>query len=179
QKRIMSARVLVGATKGKPYPLELRATAKMLYFDGWHRLVPTLDEDEVLPFLPEGTTLLPKAISMEAVTNKPPAYFTEGLLVRALMSLGVTAPSAAHVIEQLQIASYTTVEGDHLTLTEAGRTAANDLIASFDDLTSPTYAAEINAEIAGIAAGERSRLDVLSTFWSRFGATLRPAAPSS
>jgi DNA topoisomerase-1 len=179
QKRIMSARVLVGATKGKPYPLELRATAKMLYFDGWHRLVPTLDEDEVLPFLPEGTALRPKAITMEAVSNKRPAYFTEGLLVRALMSLGISAPAAAHVIEQLQTASYATVEGDRLMLTEAGRTAANDLTASFDDLTSPNYAAEIYAEIAGIAAGERSRLDVLDTFWSRFGATLRPAVPSS
>jgi DNA topoisomerase-1 len=179
QKRIMSARVLVGATQAKPYPLELRATAKMLYFDGWHRLVPTLDEDEVLPFLPEGTMLLPKAISMESIIKARPAYFTEGLLVRALMSLGIPAPSAAHVIEQLHTASYTTVEGDHLMLTEAGRTAANDLIASFDDLTSPNYAAEIYAEIAGIAAGERSRLDVLDTFWSRFGATLRPAVPSS
>lgn len=179
QKRIMSARVLVGATKGKPYPLEMRATAKMLYFDGWHRLVPSLDEDEVLPFFPEGTTLRPKAITMEAVSNKSPGYFTAGSLVYALMSLGISAPSATHVIEQLQIASYTTVEGDRLMLTEAGRTAANDLIASFDDLTSPVYAAEINAEIAGIAAGERSRLEVLHTFWSRFGATLRPVTLSS
>lgn len=179
QKRIMSARVLVGATKGKPYPLELRATAQMLYFDGWHRLVPSIDEDEVLPLLPEGTTLLPKAISMEAVINKPPAYFTEGLLVRVLMSLGISASSAAHVIEQLHTASCTTTEGDRLMLSEAGHATANYLVEAFDNLSSLTYAAEINAEIAGIAAGERSRLEVLHAFWSRFGATLRPAAPSS
>ena len=78
QERIMAARLLVGASKEKPYPLELRATAKLLYFDGWHRVVPTSAQDEVLPFLPEGTTLQPVAITVEAITHEPPAHFTEG-----------------------------------------------------------------------------------------------------
>ena len=175
QERIMAARILVGASKEKPYPLELRATAKLLYFDGWHRVVPTSAKDEVLPFLPEGTTLQPMAITVEAVTTEPPAHFTEGTLASALATIGMSAPSAARAVEQLQAAGYITAEEDRLTLSESGRVVADYLAASFADLTSSQSAAELNADIDRIAAGERERLDVLRAFWSRFGGTLRPA----
>jgi len=66
-----------------------------------------------------------------------------------------------------------------LTLTERGRTLTEALAASFAELTSPAYAADLHADIARIASGERERRDVLHTFWSRFGAVLRPTpAPS-
>ena len=48
------------------------------------------------------------------------------------------------------------------------------LASSFADLTAPTYAAELNADIEQIAAGERERLAVLRAFWSRFESVLRP-----
>ena len=143
QERIMAARILVGASKEKPYPLELRATAKLLYFDGWHRVVPTAAQDEVLPFLPEGTPLQPMAITVEAVTNEPPTHFTEGTLASALATIGMSVASAARAVEQLQAAGYVTAEEDRLTLSESGRVVADYLAASFADLTAPTYAAEL------------------------------------
>ena len=112
QERIMAARMLVGASKEKPYPLELRATAKLLYFDGWHRVVPTAAQDEVLPFLPEGTPLQPMAITVEAVTNEPPTRFTEGTLASALATTGMSVASAARAVEQLQAAGYVTAGDD-------------------------------------------------------------------
>lgn len=175
QERIMAARLLVGASQEKPYPLELRATAKLIYFDGWHRVVPTTAKDEVLPFLLEGTPLHPVAITVEAITHEPPARFTEGALASALATIGMAAPSAARAVEQLQAAGYITAEEDRLTLSESGRVLADYLASSFADLTAPPYAAELNADIERIAAGERERLDVLRTFWSRFGGMLRPA----
>ncbi len=54
QDKLMGARILVGASKDKPYPLELRATAALLYFDGWKRVLPSDRQDAVLPILPEG-----------------------------------------------------------------------------------------------------------------------------
>jgi len=174
QERIMAARLLVGASKEKPYPLELRATAKLLYFDGWHRVVPTTAKDEVLPFLPEGTMLQPVAITVEAITNEPPAHFTEGTLVSALATIGMLVASPARAVEQLQAAGYITAEEDRLTLSESGRVVADYLAASFADLTSSHYAAELDADIDRIAEGEQERLEVLHSFWSRFGSLLRP-----
>jgi len=175
QERIMAARILAGASKEKPYPLELRATAKLLYFDGWHRVVPTTAQDEVLPFLPEGTTLPPVTITVETVTHEPLDHFTEGTLASVLATIGMSAPSAARAVEQLQAAGYVTAEDDLLTLSESGRVIADYLAVSFADLTAPPYSAELNADIERIAAGQRERLNVLRAFWSRFGDALRPA----
>jgi hypothetical protein len=50
------------------------------------------------------------------------------------------------------------------------------LVNTFDELTSPAYVAQLHAEIAHVASGERGRLDVLRAFWSRFGDTLRPVS---
>jgi len=174
QERIMAARILVGVSQEKPYPLELRATAKLLYFDGWQRVVPTSAKDEVLPFLPEGTTLQPVAITVETITHEWPAHFTEGTLARSLATIGMSVPSAARAVEQLQAAGYVTAEDDRLTLSESGRVVADYLAASFADLTSSQSAADLNADIDRIAAGERERLDVLRAFWSRFASVLRP-----
>lgn len=174
QERIMAARILVGASKEKPYPLELRATAKLLYFDGWHRVMPTAVQEEVLPFLPEGTPLQPVAITVEAITHEPPAYFTEGTLVSALTTIGRSTLSAARAVEQLQAAGYITAEEDLLTLSESGRVVSDYLAASFADLTSSHYAAERVADIDRIAEGEQERLEVLHSFWARFGSALRP-----
>ena len=120
QERIMAARIS-GSSKEKPYPLELRATAKLLYFDGWHHVVPTSAKDEVLPFLPEGTPLQPVAITFEAMPNEPHARFTEGTLVRGLATIGISATSAALTVEQLQSAGYVRADSDLLMLTESGR----------------------------------------------------------
>ncbi|MFZ2880716.1 MAG: DNA topoisomerase [Phototrophicaceae bacterium] len=174
QERIMAARLLVGASKEKPYPLELRATAKLLYFDGWYRVVPTTAQDEVLPFLPEGTTLQPVTITVETVTHESPAHFTEGTLASVLATIGMSAPSVARTVDHLQAAGYVTAEEDRLTLSESGRVMADYLAASFADLTSSHYAAELVADIDRIAAGEQERLEVLHRFWARFGSALRP-----
>jgi hypothetical protein len=51
------------------------------------------------------------------------------------------------------------------------------LVNTFDELTSPAYVAQLHAEIAHVASGERGQLEVLRAFWSRFGDTLLPSAP--
>ncbi|MCK6580440.1 MAG: DNA topoisomerase [Anaerolineae bacterium] len=180
QERIMAARILVGNAAGNSYPLELRATVKMLYFDGWHRLVPTIDEDEALPFLRQGDELHPAQIVVDAVNSAPPERYTAASLVSALAQLGTDEGAASQALDTLHAAEGIVAVDGNLALTERGTALAAYLASTFDELSSPQYAAELNAEIAHIAAGELSRLDVLHAFWSRFGAALRPTpAPSS
>jgi DNA topoisomerase-1 len=177
QDKLMGARILVGKAKDKPYPLELRATAVLVYFDGWKRVLPMADvDDPTLPRFVEGGTLQAAEVVIETVTSEPPRRFTYAGLVGALIETGLSVESAVTGVEGLLAAEY--LSGDEsLTLTDRGRIVSDYLVNTFDELTSPAYVAQLHAEIAHVASGERGRLEVLRAFWSRFGDTLLPSAP--
>jgi DNA topoisomerase-1 len=176
QEGITRARILVGATVGKPYPLELRATAVRLYFDGWRRVLPMPDADApTLPTFVEGGALEAAEVVIETVTSEPLPRLTRAGLVGALIETGLSVESAVTGVEGLLAAEY--LSGDEsLTLTERGHMVSTYLAEVFDELTSPTYAAQLHAGLVQIASGERERLEVLRAFWSRFAEVLKPAS---
>lgn len=176
QEKLVGARILVGATVGKPYPLELRATAARLYFDGWRRVLPMSNEDDpTLPTFVEGGALQAAEIVVESIGSEPPRSFTRSTLINALVDTGLHVDDAVTVVERLLTAEY--VSGDErLTLTESGRILSVWLAEAFDELTLPAYAAQLHADIARITSGENERLAVLRAFWSRFGEVLKPAS---
>ncbi|KXK49427.1 MAG: DNA topoisomerase I [Chloroflexi bacterium OLB13] len=178
QERIMAARILVGSAAGSSYPLELRATTKLLYADGWRRILPSPAKDEVLPFLRQGDELHPAQIAVDAVASEAPDRYTAASLLGALARLGADEGAAARALAALCAAEVIVAVEGKLTLTESGVTLAAYLASTFDELTSPKYAAELNADLDRIAVGERLRLDVLHAFWSRFGAALHPTPVS-
>jgi DNA topoisomerase-1 len=176
QEGITRARILVGATVGKPYPLKLRATAALLYFDGWKRVLPMADVDEpTLPTFVEGGTLQAEEVVIETVTSEPLPRLTRAGLVSALTDIGLKVEGAVAAVEGLFTAEYVSGE-EALSMTDTGRTMSAYLTETFGELTLPTYATQLNGAIAGIASGGGERLDVLHIFWSRFGDTLRPVS---
>jgi len=174
QERITATRILVGASQGKPYPLELRTTAKRLYFDGWRRVLPNAADDQTLPLLKEGETLAIQQIVTEMMTSEALSRYTLAALVGVLVESGLDVPSAVQVVETLHAAQHVTDESGTLALTESGNMLAAYLAEAFGELTSPSCAAELAADLERIALGERERLDVLRAFWSRFAQALRP-----
>lgn len=178
QERIMGARILVGTASGSAYPLELRATATMLYADGWRRILPSALKDTALPSLSRGDELHPAQITVDTVTGGPPERYTAASLVRALARFDTEPGAAVQALAALCTAEIMVAKDGNLTLTETGVTLAAYLTETFGNLTSPDYAAELNTELDRIASGERERLDVLRAFWSRFGAALRPISAS-
>lgn len=175
----MAARIFVGTTEGKSYPLELRATAKRLYADGWRRILPSAARDEALPFLRQGDELHSTQVAVDAVTSAPPDRYTAASLVSALAQLGTDGGAAAQALDALRAAEAISATDGNLALTENGVRLATYLVETFGSLTSPDDAAEFHAEIARIAAGEQSRLDTLRAFWLRFGTALRPTPMAS
>ena len=179
QERIMAARIFVGTTEGNAYPLELRATAKLLYTDGWRRILPSSAQDEVLPALRQGDELRLVQITVDAVTSEAPVHHTAASLINALVQRGIDESAVARALDALCAAEVLVAADGNLALTESGVALAAYLTSTFDALTSLDYAAELNTEIARIAVGEQSRLDVLRAFWRRFEAALRlTPAPS-
>lgn len=179
QERIMAARIFVGSAAGSSYPLELRATAKLLYADGWRRILPSTAKDEVLPLLRQGDELHPTQIAIHIETDDAPNRYRAASLLSTLAQFGTNEGTAIRALTTLCAAEAVVAVEGKLALTESGITLAAYLASTFDELTSPDYAAELNAELDRIASGERERLDLLHAFWSRFGAALRPtSAPS-
>ncbi len=180
QERIMGARILVGTASGNAYPLELRATTRLLYADGWRRILPSTAEDEALPFLRQGDGLRPAQIAVDAMTSAPPDRYTAASLVSTLARLGTDEGRTAQALDALRASEAIIATDGKLALTESSIALAAYLAETFGSLTSPDYAAELNAEMDRIASSERERLDVLRAFWSQFGEALRPTpVPSS
>jgi len=176
-ERVSAARIFAGASPDKRYPLELRLQVKRLYFDGWQRVfmgeLPA-GTPAIVPVLKQGQALAAEhvAITPEVIVPRP---LTEGGLVAILTGLGLTAQSAADLIEPLHDFGFITGQGVTLALTDDGREVTDYLAEVFDALTSTTYVARRAADLSLIASGEVSRLEVLRIFWARFGDTLRPA----
>lgn len=179
QNRLLSAQIRAGSTLGSPYPLELRAALPLPYFDGWRRVLPTPEAGtSTLPVFAEGSVLRMAEVVIEAVASEPPRRFTHAALAGALVTAELSVEPVLSALAGLFTAEYLS-GNEPLTLTEAGRVLADYLTSTFDDLTSPAWAAALHAEISGIASGERERLVVLRAFWSRFGEALRPMSPLS
>jgi DNA topoisomerase-1 len=128
-----------------------------------------------LPTFVEGGALEAAEVVIETVTSEPLPRLTRAGLVGALIETGLSVESAVTGVEGLLAAEY--LSGDEsLTLTERGHMVSTYLAEVFDELTSPTYAAQLHAGLVQIASGERERLEVLRAFWSRFAEVLKPAS---
>ncbi len=178
QERIMGARILVGNASGNAYPLELRATATMLYADGWRRILPAAVKDAALLSLGQGDELHPTQITVDTVTGEPPERYTATSLIRTLARFGTEQGAAVRALATPCASEIMVAKDGGPTLTENSVTLAAYLTETFGSLASRDYAAEVNTELDRIASGERERLDVLRAFWSRFGAALRPISAS-
>ena len=101
QERLTLARILVGASQTQRYPIQLRATAKRLVFDGWLRLLPAPENDETTAPLTEGETLAFQQVITDLVTSEAPVRLTHGSLVSALVNQGFTVQAALTAVHGL------------------------------------------------------------------------------
>lgn len=189
QEHMTAARIRVGPSLDRMYPVELRATSKQLHFAGWMRVLEdraTDAADEWLHHLKKDATLELARVDTQQVTLPGPQRYTESSLALALAGAGVPLTEAVAAIAQLQSSGLLTSVDGLQTLTDAGRAHTGFLVDHFDDLTGTTFAGEMAAEVERIAAGQTFRAEVLSAFWSRFGGDLKrhprgstsPAQPS-
>ncbi|MBK9124419.1 MAG: hypothetical protein IPM16_15045 [Chloroflexi bacterium] len=175
QESITAARIRVGPVPDKKYPIELRATSRTTLFDGWTRVLKDRVQetaDAWLPRLKEGVTLQLERVDTRQVTLPDVQPYTESTLVLALASAGMPMTEAVAAIAHLHSAGLLASVDGSQTLTEAGRSLTQRLVEHFDDLIGTTCAEELAADIERVAAGETSRADVLSAFWSRYGERL-------
>lgn len=179
QARQTAARILVGTALGKPFPLEFRAQAQQVLFDGWHRASPNeleTDTDTDLPHLADGATIALKGVEIEAALAAPSRMTTSGLLAALDIQTMDRMEEYAAAIQSLIGSGNVELADGELIPTEQGMALAAFVDAHFGNVFSINRAFELEREFDQVAAGEVLRLDLLRTFWAKFGPLVTEAA---
>ncbi len=154
----------------------LRATGKVIKFDGfyrvWEREVDPNEEGE-LPVLVEGEPLICEGLKPEQHFTQPPARYTEASLVKALEELGIGRPSTyAPTIEIIQTRRYVKQQDRRLYATALGKTVNSWLTEHFPNIVDVGFTAKMEDRLDRIEEGDQPWVPVVRDFYHPFSAKL-------
>ncbi len=152
------------------------------------------DEDETLtnkqlPRLNAGEPVQARKLIPNQHFTKPPAPYTEALLIRALEQHGVGRPSTyAQTVATIKQRGYVAILNRKLAATALGQEVHQVLSTKLPGLFETTFTAHMETTLDEIAAGTQNGREYLQAFWGKvsplFGqqviaATLAQTAPST
>ncbi|MDG2251908.1 MAG: type I DNA topoisomerase [Gammaproteobacteria bacterium] len=169
--KYLSSSIIVGADK-----FSLRTKGRIMQFDGYLKVMPSQEEDVVLPHVEVGQTL--KLDTLEPFQNftKPPARFTEASLIKELEKREIGRPSTyASIISTIQDRGYVRVESKRFYALKIGDIVAERLQESFTDLMDYDFTAKMEDSLDEVAAGEKDWKKLLNDFFEEFTSQLAKA----
>lgn len=161
------------------------AKGSQLAFDGFLRVYGYIEEKEQvkredeegeedepinrqLPKLTQGENVQALKLTPNQHFTKPPAPYTEALLVKALEQAGVGRPSTyAQTIATLKNRGYVAVEKRKLAPTALGKEVTQVLVSKLPTLFDVNFTAEMETALDNIAAGKQNGRDYLKAFWAQ------------
>jgi DNA topoisomerase-1 len=159
-----------------------KVSSSTLTFDGWLKIIPVKDvqteeeskaEDQRLPELKKGAKLQLKELKTEQHFTKPPPFYTEATLIKALEEKGIGRPSTyAPILSTIQERGYVIREGKNLLSTPTGEVVTELLVEHFAKIVDYDFTAQLEEELDEIARGERAWAKVLETFYKPFAENL-------
>lgn len=187
---IVTAAILhAGQSQQKPFPLELRAQGRELAFDGFLRVYeePADDgEDEdnedaaTVPVLIQGQMLEVVDVPVTEKQTRPPACFTEAMLVQTLEKQGIGRPSTfASTVKVLKDRKYVKLSKKRIEPSDLGLRLNDFLVEQFPEVFAYDYTAKMEAQLDEIASGDSTRLATLQTFWKDFQPVLGKATEAT
>ncbi len=173
---LTGAVIYAGKVQGQPFPMEFRAQGRSLLFEGFLKVYqePADEGDEAevdgtLPLLSENQMLKLVVPQVEEHQTRAPARYTEAGLVQALEQRGIGRPSTyASMVKTVKDKGYVKLSQKWLIPTEDGMRLCDFLTAHFVGVLAYDYTARLEEELDQIAAGDKTRLDVLRGFWEGF-----------
>jgi len=165
---------LISVTAGE---FELRTKGRIMQFDGYMRVLPTKEEDVVLPAVEVGETLALQKLDPNQHFTRPSPRYTEASLVKELEKRGIGRPSTyAAIISTIQERGYVNVENRRFYAQKMGDIVAERLVESFSDLMDYDFTAKMEDELDQVAAGSLDWKQVLNTFYKGFSSQLDAAS---
>ncbi len=169
--RYLSSSISVGADR-----FELRTKGRIMQFDGYLKVMPSKEEDVVLPNVSVGQTLNLRQLEPFQNFTKPPARFTEASLVRELEKRDIGRPSTyASIISTIQDRGYVKVESKRFYALKMGEIVAERLQESFTELMDYDFTAKMEDNLDEVAAGQKNWKKLLNEFYSGFTSQLAQA----
>lgn len=169
--RYLSSSITVAADK-----FELRTKGRIMQFDGYLKVMPSKEEDVVLPAVDVGDELSLEKLDPSQNFTKPPARFTEASLVKELEKRGIGRPSTyASIISTIQDRGYVRVESKRFYALKMGDIVAERLIESFQELMGYDFTAKMEDSLDEVAAGETNWKELLNNFYTDFTSQLEKA----
>lgn len=152
---------------------ELKATGRILKFDGWTRVQTAIkkknEEDNTLPVVNKGDVLALKDLLPKQHFTKPVARFSEASLVKELEKRGIGRPSTyATIISTIQDRGYVKVDNRRFYAEKMGEIVSDSLVGSFQELMSYDFTASMEQTLDDVAQGKREWKHVLDGFYQDF-----------
>ncbi len=158
---------------------ELRARGRVIRFDGFTRVMPSVakkDEDKILPDVKPGDVLdLHQLVPTQHFT-KPPARYTEASLVKEMEKRGIGRPSTyAAIISTIQDRGYVHVENRRFYANKMGDIVTERLSESFSDLMDYGFTANMEEALDTVAEGKKNWIQLLNEFYKDFSEKVEKA----
>tara|TARA_R110002072_G_scaffold216658_1_gene374045 strand:- start:497 stop:3121 length:2625 start_codon:yes stop_codon:yes gene_type:complete len=170
--RYLSSQITVNAGE-----FELRTKGRIMQFDGYLKVLPTKEEDVILPDVSKGEKLELKALEPKQHFTKPPARYTEASLVKELEKRGIGRPSTyAAIISTIQERGYVKVESRRFYAQKMGDIVAERLHESFTDLMDYDFTAKMESSLDEVATGSKDWKHLLDDFYKDFSGQLAIAS---
>ncbi len=163
----------------------LRATGQVMKFPGFISVylegedeAKEKDEEEnpELPDLAEGEKLKKHGIDPHQHFTQPPPRYTEASLVKELEEKGIGRPSTyASILSVIQDKEYVKKIENRFHPSDLGKLVNNLLVASFPDILSTSFTAEMERELDQVEDGELGWVQALKNFYGPFEKALGAA----
>ncbi|HEX2898036.1 MAG TPA: type I DNA topoisomerase, partial [candidate division Zixibacteria bacterium] len=155
---------------------EFRATAQRVRFDGFMKLYHETNEpdengngengDRTLPPLKVNDKLDLKELTPNQSFTKPPARYSEAMLVKRLEADGIGRPSTyASIISVIKERKYVDAKERKLYPTELGKTVSKILVESLPDIFDVGFTAEMEKELDLVEDGTDDWVKVIGDFY--------------
>lgn len=155
----------------------LKASGKVMKYEGWLALAGHDDSDVNLPLLKvnDAVLLVPPKVETEQKFTQPPPRLNEKTLIEILDKKGIGRPSTyASITGKIFERKYVTREGDVFYSTDLGRKIIDVLSKSFK-FVEYEYTADMEKQLDLIAAGDLPYLQMMTDFYKPFTEQLKKA----
>lgn len=154
---IVEGTKVVVEVAGEPFAVK----GDVLVKPGFRAIYPYgLKKDEQLPALAEGQTVDFAGAVCTKKQTEPPARYSQGKLIQEMEKLGLGTKATRHaIIERLYTVKY--VQNDPIEPSQLGIAVCDALDKFAPQITSPDMTATLEEDMNLIAAGEKSRKEVV------------------
>lgn len=141
----------------------------IMLFDGFLKITGEQHEDQLLPQMAVGNSVVGKKVEVVETETNPPPRYTDASLVASLERQGIGRPSTyAPIISTIQLRQYVEKDEGKFKPTVLGQAANEFLVKNFPDILSLPFTAEMEEDLDRVALGKENWKKMMKTFWNKF-----------